>query len=105
MSNTLQISFQIKNTKLNKRSLAPIYCRITIDGVRKEFSIGRRIEPGKWNRLGFADGRNEEAKSLNAYLSAIRFRLSDLHRKMLEGGDSVSTLRLYEIYEGKQERM
>src|SRR5438552_16674619 len=98
MSNTLQISFQIKNAKLNKKSLAPIYCRITIDGVRKEFSIGRRIEPTKWNRLGFADGKNEEGKRLNAYLSAIRFRLSDLHRKMLQGGDSLLSIRLYEIY-------
>src|SRR5436189_208954 len=82
MTTTLTVSFQIKTLKLDKKNLAPIYCRITLNGIRKEFAIGRSIDPNKWNKIGLAKGTTEEAKSINAYLTTIRLKLNELYRQI-----------------------
>jgi len=43
------ILFYLKRSKLNKRGEAPIFMRITIDGIRAEASINRSIDPKQWN--------------------------------------------------------
>ena len=57
---------------------SPIYCRITIEGRRAEFSTGKRVEASNWEtKPGIAKGKIEEAMHINKELTKIK---SDLQR-------------------------
>lgn len=69
MSAPMNVSFQLKKSKADETGRAPIYVRITINGVRAEFSIKRTVEPGKWiSAAGVVKGNSEDSKHLNAFL-------------------------------------
>ncbi|WP_409034098.1 Arm DNA-binding domain-containing protein [Runella sp.] len=37
-----------QRSKADENGLAPIYARLTIDGARIEFSLGKKVLPDKW---------------------------------------------------------
>ena len=47
--NTFSILIFIHRGKKNKHEQHPIYCRLTIQGISKEFSTQLWIEDKKWN--------------------------------------------------------
>ena len=51
MNTSMHVSFQLKTSKVDEFGKAPIYTRITINGIRTEFSTKRYIEPLKWIAL------------------------------------------------------
>lgn len=68
----MKILFWLRKSKTNTRGLAPIYCRITISGIRcKDFHTGLFVEPGKWN------SKRQQSKDeiVNARLRQIHNRL------------------------------
>jgi site-specific recombinase XerD len=70
---------------------ATIYCRITIDGVRTEFSIQRSCPIEKWNAVkGKVRGNSLEDRSFNSYLNAIRYKLYDIFQELLVSGEEFS---------------
>jgi len=72
----MQISFQIKKSKINKKGLVPIYMRVTIDGNRLELSTNRRINPSLWDsNLCQALGTSDETVILNNYLNSLRTKV------------------------------
>jgi len=72
------ILFWLFKAKTSADGKSPIYCRITIEGKRAQFSTGKRIAPDLWDtKLGIAKGRNEEAISINKELNKI---IADLQR-------------------------
>ncbi len=63
---TFNTLFFIKKPKSPATGPYPIYMRITVDGNRKEFSVGRKCSPDKWNKnIGRSTGTKEEFKELN----------------------------------------
>ena len=46
---TLKILFLISTTRKNKKGLAPLICRITHEGKRKQFATGLFINPDYWH--------------------------------------------------------
>ncbi len=46
----LSILFFLSKKKASKDGKAPIWARITVDGGRNEFSLGRKILPEYWDR-------------------------------------------------------
>ena len=63
------ILFYLKRPKLNKRGEAPIYMRITIDGVRAEASVHRSIKPEQWNsKKGCPHLVSDYTENLNRFL-------------------------------------
>ena len=60
-----------------------IYVRVTVDGVRVEWSIQRNCIAGsKWSqKLGRVVGTREEVKILNAYLDAIQGNIFALQKE------------------------
>src|SRR5690606_5255814 len=61
--------------KSSKSGLAPIYQRITINGVRIELSTSKFVEKSKWNPS--ADkmrGTSEEARIINSYLEILKLK-------------------------------
>ena len=48
MNKTFNLLFFIKKSKIKANGTAPIYLRITIDGIPKEISSKRTIQPERW---------------------------------------------------------
>jgi hypothetical protein len=42
------ILFVISGLKMNSKGLAPLYCRLTLDKKRKQFSTGLFVNPNYW---------------------------------------------------------
>ena len=47
--NKIKILFLISATRINKKGLVPLICRITYLGKRKPFSTGLFINPNNWS--------------------------------------------------------
>ena len=74
----------LRNGRLDKLGKAPIYLRITINGLRAEFSIKRKIEPEKWCSIkGRVKGSNPKAKALNHYIDELESKAYDIHSKLV----------------------
>lgn len=87
---TFTILFWLYKGKM-RNGKAPIYCRITVNGRRAQFSIKRSIEPAKWTAsAGTAKGNTEEARILNSYLNKIKNELHK-HYNLLEAADQFIT--------------
>ena len=91
MNNQMHLTFQLKTSKVDEQGKAPIYSRITINGLRTEFSIKRSIEPTKWiNKAGVVKGSTEEARSINSHISTVRSKLFHHYNHLLETGKHVT---------------
>ena len=66
---TYSTSFLLRSSKGNKHE-ALIYCRITVDMQRTEFSIKRKIRKDLWDN-GQAKKNSEEGKVVNAYIKQV----------------------------------
>jgi len=74
----------LRNGKLDKLGKAPIYLRITVNGLRAEFSIKRKIRPEKWCSVeGRVKGPNLKAKALNHYMDELESKAYDIHSKLV----------------------
>ncbi len=54
MKNTQKLSvlFWLFRAKASKDGPIPVYYRITIDGLSKDFSLGYKVLPGNWGTEG-----------------------------------------------------
>lgn len=69
----IKILFVISATRINKKGLVPIVCRITYLGVRKPFATGIFIKPEFWNNtLQKAIPSDTEHSQINTQLSLIK---------------------------------
>ena len=77
MTKNYNILFYIRRDKADSQDIAPIYCRITVDGKRSELAIKRETHITKWDSTrGHVKGHNEEAKSINAYIDSVRAKIN-----------------------------
>jgi hypothetical protein len=59
--------------KIKNTSIGLIYVRITVDGIRSEFSITKKCDETQWNsKTGKMIGTKEEAKTVNLFLDTIK---------------------------------
>ena len=67
MKSNFHLLFYLKKQKNYTDGAAAIYMRITVDGKRSEFSVGRECEPARWNNSsGRGIGTKEDIRSLNS---------------------------------------
>lgn len=74
----MKFIFYISKKKTNRKGLAPIYGRITINGQRAEFSTGFFVDPGQWKGESLK-GDSENNVLLNANLSKIRHDITQMY--------------------------
>ena len=72
----MSILFWLFKAKAGSDGKSPIYCRITIEGKRAEFSTGKRIEAENWDSRS-AIAKEKDAININKELTKIK---SDLQR-------------------------
>lgn len=104
VKNTFNILFWINKAKV-KNGAAPIWARVTVDGIRVEISIKQSIYPENWNpEKGHAKGTKEEVRALNNYIDQVRSQLFVCYQKLLSKNRLVTADAIKNMYFGKDER-
>ncbi len=102
---TFALSFYIKRKKLMKNGEAPIFARITVNGVRSEFSVKRSIESTEWDTgKGRSSKKTKKASSLNEYLDEVWTRIQEIRKELEHENQEVTAISIAERYLGKQLR-
>lgn len=117
----IKILFVISATRINKKGLVPIVCRITYLGIRKPFATGLFIKPENWNNsLQKAIPDDTEHKQINTQMSLIKqeinqaflflqvqkkqFDVEDIYLKF-KGEDTKPSKTLIEVFNLHNVRM
>ncbi|WP_435354231.1 site-specific integrase [Emticicia sp. SJ17W-69] len=102
-SQNLCILFWLNTPKIHNGK-APIYVRLTIDGSRTQFSLGKKIEPEKWiSKAGIVKGTNEEARTLNNYINLVKGELQKHYNILVTQHHRVLPEMLRNAYIGVKE--
>ncbi len=101
----LSILFYLKRGKKVKNGKAPIYCRITINGERAEFSTNEKVEPVKWDSAPQRiKGRSELVRTINNRLDIIESKVRSIFNKSIEKSEQISANTLKDLYTGKRQK-
>jgi hypothetical protein len=66
----LSTLFWLWKAKQSSDGNVPIYVRITVNGLREQFSSGRKIKAEYWNEeTGFANKACKDAAIINKYIT------------------------------------
>jgi len=105
MKKNLNLLFYLRKAKTKRNGEAPIYLRITIDGVRSETPTGRSIQPIKWDgALQLQKGKSEEAKTLNHYLETIKTKIIQDSNILNDMGVEFTAEQLKDRFNGIKEK-
>lgn len=95
----ISILFVINQAKTNQKGICPIYCRITINKNRKQFSVGNSINPKDWNsKKQLAESKLIDYNSLNAQLSIIKQKLDKIYVKQLIENNTINVDEIINLY-------
>ena len=101
---TFTILFYVKRTKLLRNGEAPIFMRITVDGIRSEMSIQRSIPLSEWiEKKGCAKSTNAKNRELNHFLEHIRHKLYEIQKNLEDENKTVTAEMLKNRYMGVDE--
>ena len=105
MNKTFNLLFFVKKSKIKANGTAPIYLRITIDGIPKEISSKRNIIPQKWDsKLQKMSGSSEEVKAINNYLKTLEHEVFEAHHQMMKDKTSTTSGSLKSKLVGTEHR-
>ena len=84
---SFSVLFAIRESKVRKNGNVPIEVTITVNGGRTYFSTGKLVHIDKWdNAKQQVKGKDDEAKSLNQFLQAVKTRLYEKEAELMERG-------------------
>lgn len=73
------ILFVISGLKTNSKGLSPLYCRLTLDKKRKQFSTGLFVNPSYWeNKLQKINTQDPNYKFINSQIEQIQIKLNNI---------------------------
>jgi site-specific recombinase XerD len=104
MRSTFNVLFYIKRNEPKKDGRVVIMVRITINGVRSQFSSKLLVNPDQWDsKKEQAKGQLAEARNLNRLLENIRSTLTVNYNKQVAIEGHVAPERLKNIFLGQEE--
>ena len=103
MSNNIyKILFLISATRINRKGLVPIICRITYKNERKPFATGLFIKPNEWHsKSQLAKPPNEDNNFINAELSLIKNKINQAFLFLQVQGFEFDVEDIYKKYKGE----
>ncbi len=105
MYGKMNILFYPKKSERNDDGMVMLYARITINGKRGEFSLGRRIDEQRWDsRGGKLRGTTTEVSNFNRFLDNVKNRLFDIYDALLKEREDISAIIIKNIYLGKERK-
>ena len=81
MITRMNVLFFLSKKRINRKGLAPIYCRITINGCRSEFSTGISIKPNEWKNDTVIN-EHPQSSVYNAKLNIVKTKLISIHLQL-----------------------
>lgn len=98
----LNILYLINKSKVNKRGVCPINCRLTFNITKKHFSTGLFVNPKYWNskKQKVLDD-TEQSDYLNTQLSLIINKINQAFLLLQIQEDNFDVVDVYSIYTGK----
>jgi len=100
---TFSTLFFIKRKKTLRSGEAPIYCRVTVNGIRTEFAIKRSVSTENWDTKRGRAKSVSRTKQLNQFLDHITSTLYEKQRLIEYAGGIVTAKSLVSAYLGKDE--
>jgi integrase len=96
----LSVLFYMNKAKTNQKGICPIYCRITINKKRKQFSTGNSINPTDWNsKKQLAESKLTDYKVLNGQLSNTKQKLNNIYFKLqIESNSTINVDNIIDTY-------
>ena len=91
--------FYISTRRTNKKGVAPIYIRITINGKRCDISTGIWIKPEQWHNESL-DETNIDNMPVNSILAKIKNDIQALYYELIYKEKSVSAEIIKNLYIG-----
>lgn len=98
MQTTFSTTFILRSSRM-RNGLTPIYCRVTVDGQRAEFSIKKSVAENAW-AIGKVKGNTDEARSVNGYLKQVEASIFDHYRELIANKKLVTADALKKAYLG-----
>jgi len=99
---TFSIDFIIRLCK-NEKSKALIYARVTVNGMPREISVKQKIDANKWDtKSETVRGNKSEVKTINDEIEKVRFRITQVYRKLLDENKPVTSEIIKQNYTGLQ---
>ncbi len=87
----MSILFWLYTQKTDDSGKAPIYCRITLDGNRTQFSTAKRIEKKYWNsEANKVTNKCPDAVTINEDLETIKGDLRKIYNQLSATNDHVT---------------
>ena len=101
---SFSILFFIRENRVRKDGTTIIEVLITVNGERSGFSTGKKVKVTNWDKTKQqVKGKDEEAKSLNNYLKAVKAKLYQKEAELLDKGFVITAKLLCDAYQGKVE--
>ena len=98
----LSILFWLCKQRKDDSGKAPIYARLTIDGIRTQFSLGKKVLPSQFmQQSGLVKGSSEDAKTLNNYLTLVKGKLQQHYNILITQHEIVTPEMVRNAFSGK----
>ena len=87
-----------------KDGIAPVYVRITVNGVKAEAGIKRMVPVDLWDqKSGRAIGTSTEVREINQFLELIRKKIYDAYQDLLFENADITAKAIRNRYLGLEE--
>jgi site-specific recombinase XerD len=106
LSQNLSITFRLNYSKKNAQGLIPIWCRITIDGRRAQFSTSQQVLVEHWDKEeSRVNKKCPLAQAINETLEGTNFELRKHYHVLLASKEYVTAEDLKKSYKGEEEKV
>ena len=83
--------FYVSKTKLQKSGEAPLLLKINVNGRRIVMNLKQSVNPGDWDSgKGRVAGRNDQAKLVNEYIDAVRYKVRQKYNELIQLNDEIT---------------
>lgn len=98
----LTIGFSLKAAKQTPDGKAPIYVRLTINGIRKEIATNLKVDPKVWNqKFGIVVSRDRLSLELNKRLDIIRMKVMEVYNSFVFQNIIPTPAEVFAAYAGR----
>lgn len=101
MLHHFSILFFIYKSKVNRKGEMPIFCRVTLDSVRKQFATGNNVHEAQWNnRIQRLKGSLPQVKLINTNIETIEHKLKTAYSEILKEKETFFIDDIYNRFTG-----
>lgn len=95
------LCFLIRNDKIDKKLTAPIYLRITINKLKKEYSTGLRVNPNEWE-----DGQIKSSSTspmsleIKKHIETLEIKILNIYNDLFSTFGKVTPIQIQKVLRG-----